>query len=889
MSASSSTLRRIISGTGVYSIAIIAGRLNSILLLPIYTRYLSATEYGTLELFELTLYVLSALIGLKIADVITYHYSNAEQFGVKPDVVLSTAFLCSFLLGIALTLVGCLLAPLLMNLVVGDTSVTYLFQIMVVSYSLGLSTEVALAYLRVIDSARVSVAFSIGRMVVAAIVNIYFLVVLRMGMAGMVWGSLISSTIMMAGLVAVCGRRQYFRFSLKLLWRMIRYGAPLGIGGIGILIIHYGDRAFLRQYVGLADIGVYSLAYKLGMLISYIQLPFDMYWRSQMYKIMAQPDGEKTYIRVATYLTVCVAYCCLGLASLAAPVLTLAVGLEFRPAATYVGWIALAYAIRTVGTHFCSIFLIEGKTFLESLVVWISGLACLAAYAVLIPRYQIWGAIIATNIAFAIMLSAAYILGQMVRPFAFEIRRILQCIVVTSLLVLAHSQMPAESFVLQLRSALIVTLGFPLLLWITGFIREDERAFIQRQFSVVTGNLGSRCPPLQAPILEHDTDLGQEPIVATTDRGSSKSADPPLMSSPNSSTRVLSPECHHTSRIGETYASVSPDVSDNNSMKSLIVICGAPRSGTSWLGKLFDSHPRTLYRHEPDSEIRPDGLPMVIGDEYECYAEQLRAYVRNLPNIRNLKVSGSWPVFDKAYMSGPRQLMHKGAILVAKSLGVASLCDRIPDYCLPRDSDEFVVTWKTIDSMGRLGLLSNVLAKKRIICIVRHPAGVIGSILRGRHLNKFRKNDRQAEDYSLFSMWLDGGWGDKYGLTLARMQAMDEIERLAWCNIMQLEKATHDLNGRADCRIVCYEDLCARPREVVRELFDLCQLESNAQSERFLHNSTSTKSRQYYSVYKNPLESASKWMTELDRESQQKINAVLEQSEFREMWTTAGV
>ena len=48
LTAPPSTLRRIISGTSVYSIAIIAGRLNSILLLPIYTRYLSATEYGTL-------------------------------------------------------------------------------------------------------------------------------------------------------------------------------------------------------------------------------------------------------------------------------------------------------------------------------------------------------------------------------------------------------------------------------------------------------------------------------------------------------------------------------------------------------------------------------------------------------------------------------------------------------------------------------------------------------------------------------------------------------------------------------------------------------------------------------------------------------------------------
>jgi hypothetical protein len=32
-----------------------------------------------------------------------------------------------------------------------------------------------------------------------------------------------------------------------------------------------------------------------------------------------------------------------------------------------------------------------------------------------------------------------------------------------------------------------------------------------------------------------------------------------------------------------------------------ILVFGLPRSGTTWLGKIFDSHPETLYRHEPDS------------------------------------------------------------------------------------------------------------------------------------------------------------------------------------------------------------------------------------------------------------------------------------------------
>ena len=36
-----------------------------------------------------------------------------------------------------------------------------------------------------------------------------------------------------------------------------------------------------------------------------------------------------------------------------------------------------------------------------------------------------------------------------------------------------------------------------------------------------------------------------------------------------------------------------------------ILLFGMPRSGTTWLGKIFDSHPQVLYRHEPDYLAAP--------------------------------------------------------------------------------------------------------------------------------------------------------------------------------------------------------------------------------------------------------------------------------------------
>ena len=63
-----------------------------------------------------------------------------------------------------------------------------------------------------------------------------------------------------------------------------------------------------------------------------------------------------------------------------------------------------------------------------------------------------------------------------------------------------------------------------------------------------------------------------------------------------------------------------------------IVILGAPRSGTTWLAKIFDSHPQVTYLHEPDTVIRHASLPRVYRDS------EIPRYFAELRNQSNARV-----------------------------------------------------------------------------------------------------------------------------------------------------------------------------------------------------------------------------------------------------------
>ena len=317
---------------------------------------------------------------------------------------------------------------------------------------------------------------------------------------------------------------------------------------------------------------------------------------------------------------------------------------------------------------------------------------------------------------------------------------------------------------------------------------------------------------------------------------------------------------------------------------SLIIVSGLPRSGTTWLGKLFDSHPSTLYRHEPDSVERPRWLPLAVEADFRKYERPLRQYVDCLSQIRVPKVSASAIVFPKAFMTPVQQFVVRYSNRTVKILSSIGIEVRVPRFCIPDESKRFVLVWKTINSSGRLGLYSMALQNKRIIHLLRHPCGIIFSRTQGEKLNKFG-GYRAAEDFDMFRLLLDTSIGRQSDLSLNDIKAMAPIERLAWECLISMEMALEDLKGRPESMIVIYEDLCEKPHEVMQKIFDFCDLDFDPQCQRFLSESTSkTNNNRYYSLYKDPLYSAYKWKKNLSIADQELVGRHLEKSPLARFW-----
>jgi O-antigen/teichoic acid export membrane protein len=467
-----------------YGLAMAVGRLSSILLLPLYTRYLTTTDYGIMELLDLTCTIAASLLGIRLADSMLYHYFDA---GTPKDraSVLSTALIASIILGAGVALLGWLAAPLTSRLVFRSAEYAYYFRLAFLSVAFSLPQSLVYTLLRAQNRSHLFLGLSIVRLMFQVSLIVWLLVVRHMGFAAMVWTALVTCAVEAVFSCWYLTRGISISFQWTLFRKLGRYGSPLVIGSVCMLVLHFGDRYVLSRYVTLSEIGIYALGYKIGMLVAQAQGTFTQYWNAQMFPLLKRPDAARLYVRVSTYYTVSLVFVALALAVFSRPLLQIMVTPAYYPAAAFVPVIALTYVLRGLGDHLRTVFFVEKRTEFDALVISCGVVVCIILYAALIPRMGAWGAAIATLIAFGAMVPISFWCAQRIRRYSFEWKRIGVASACAAGLYAVDQMLIVHRFIPDLAVAALCCLAFPVLLGAAGFFDTAEKHAVRQMLLAI--------------------------------------------------------------------------------------------------------------------------------------------------------------------------------------------------------------------------------------------------------------------------------------------------------------------------------------------------------------------------------------------------------------------
>ena len=253
-------MSKLLKQSALYAIGEIVPKLVSFFLLPVYTHYLSKTDYGIIS------YTNSFVMFLFVLCVLSLNTYVLRFYFEKEDETYRKRLLGNFYIIIAgINLLLSLLAYLLLPIFIEKYH-----KLAVVSNFLEVFSVIPLVLYRVKQEAKWFTVLSLGRTLLQMLLIFLLIVVFKWGILGHFYGRLFSLIPFFFIYWVIIARNATLNFNFTELKKGLAFSAPLLPGSLAYLALSLSDRIILERFVPISQIGIYSLAYTLALTLNIV-------------------------------------------------------------------------------------------------------------------------------------------------------------------------------------------------------------------------------------------------------------------------------------------------------------------------------------------------------------------------------------------------------------------------------------------------------------------------------------------------------------------------------------------------------------------------------------------------------------------------------------------
>jgi O-antigen/teichoic acid export membrane protein len=385
-------LKRTVKVTGIYGIGNAARGLTAIIMLPIYTRFLTPADYGVVELLTMMLDLAGVFAALQVAQAMVRYYvmePDPEQRGViASTTLLTTAVVSSLLVGVI-----AVSSSVFARVLFGDPGYVLEIELFALSLFQIAIVNTGFAYIRALQKPWVHLTVSLLQLALQVSANLAFVVYYEMHVLGVILASLTSGYLLAAGMAVFVVVGSGLRFSPTVSKRLIRFVAPLILAGLGSLYMAVADRYSLRVFWDLSAVGIYSLGRRVGYAVhGVLNRAIFEGWNPRRLAILKQDNALVVYQHTFRLITTALVSAGVLVSIFAKDFLNVMSAPAFHGAAVIVPIAGLAALARGL-TLYCNLgIVVSEKTRHSAEAGWIAAACMTAGLFVLVPAFGIVGA-----------------------------------------------------------------------------------------------------------------------------------------------------------------------------------------------------------------------------------------------------------------------------------------------------------------------------------------------------------------------------------------------------------------------------------------------------------------------------------------------------------------
>lgn len=391
-------LGRFFSNAAVYGISLVITRIGWLFLLPLYWTKLSPADYGVIGIAQVFQLVLGPLLSLGLYDSLQRYYFEYDETE-RPR---CAAGLWSF--SLVFSLVFCVLVE-----ITGTWMGLEIFSQVPFEPYLRIAVWTAfftnlglfpLAILRSREQIRKFSLLTIGSFVTQAGITIFLVIFLELGVKGYLLGALLNSMFWAAWYVGFMFYNMEFPFRRFHVEKPLRYALPTVPVSILDGVANILDRYFLDKFVGLSQIGLYTLANQFGSAFNIFNQTLKSSWVPFLYRLDSERhDAPEILARFSVIYLAVLTVPALAVALLSKELIVWFGDERFFGVYSFVPAFVLVYYLQSIIAAMGRGMDLAKKTFLWPLVPVAAIITSIVCLYLLVPRYGTWGAIYALIIA----------------------------------------------------------------------------------------------------------------------------------------------------------------------------------------------------------------------------------------------------------------------------------------------------------------------------------------------------------------------------------------------------------------------------------------------------------------------------------------------------------
>lgn len=391
--------KNLFSNTLIFAIGSFSSKILVLILVPIYTYFMSSAELGTNDVIVQIANWLIPVITLTISEAVI-RFGLDKAYDKQAIFTMGNGVLACGIAVLGVILPLGMKIPLISGFV---GSYSHLLFIYVLTSSLKLLYS---TFVRALEKVKLYAINGILTTFLTLFFNVLFIAIMRLGVTGYLLAIILSDFCSVLFLLFTARLWKYLnpkKFNKTILKAMLLYSLPLIPTQILWLITNSSDSFMVKYFMGSEANGILTAAYKIPNIVSTIYLMFGQAWNMSAITENESNDRSRFYTKVFDLNQSLMYLIAGGILLMVKPVTMIWIGPDFRESISYAPILIYATVFTCFATFMGTAYIATKNTLHSLATSLISGVINVAINVVFIPRIGIYAAALSTLASYVVV------------------------------------------------------------------------------------------------------------------------------------------------------------------------------------------------------------------------------------------------------------------------------------------------------------------------------------------------------------------------------------------------------------------------------------------------------------------------------------------------------